>query len=199
MYEQNEKWTEYYRELDPGKRKELLEDLCQTEADDGANPYRRFLYEIRYTDPKDPEKEVDRFLFQCVNIAQMYRTSRFFVGRTRKELQKILEDLGFTKASDYKEAGEKALYWEIRNAAARYFQSCRGSEYRRILGILSASEASRMGQMTMDAWQMSRGAAARLGMEEELDLWCRAIIDEHAVQYDDAERKFREIEAERSK
>ena len=51
MFEQTAGWSEYYRELEPKRRRVLLERLCAEEPDDGANAYRRILFEARHTDP----------------------------------------------------------------------------------------------------------------------------------------------------
>ena len=187
----------YYRELEPKKRKEMLPVLCSEEPDDGANGYRRFLLEKRYEDPRDPSHEVDNFLFQCVNFLQFSKTPRFFQKKARRQILQILDQLGFSKAEEYSEAGEKALYWEIRNAAARYFDSCRGAEYKRMFGVMSSSDEQKRNQMTLDAWDMSRGTALRLGLEKELALWCRAVMDEHSVQYEKAAESYLAVEKSR--
>ena len=194
MYELSRSWNQYYRETDPGKRKDLLSQLLSSEDDDGANAYRAFLYEKRYVDPKDPSRELDRLLFQCVNFVQLYKTSRLFAGKARKDLLKILEELGLLKYPEYAPAGETAVYWEIRNAACRYFESCRGSEYQRVFGFMDASESHKAAKMTEDAWQMSRGVALKLSCEAEMRIWCRAVMDEHAVQYEGAAEKYLEAD-----
>lgn len=82
MYEQSAKLNMYYREIDPGKRKQLLDELCMTEEDDGANEYRRHLYELRHVDRKDPAHEVD-FSSGIVSTCPLFIRARPFLSVAR--------------------------------------------------------------------------------------------------------------------
>ena len=52
----------------------MFEACCEEEPDDGANEYRRLLFEARHIDPKSPDRVLDRMLFQCVNFLQLCRS-----------------------------------------------------------------------------------------------------------------------------
>ena len=180
MLEQSIGWSVYYRETDPEKRLAMLEELLEKETDDGANAYRKRLADLRYGVSPDTGARTDMLLWQCVNFSQIYSSSRFFKGMGRKEVRQALEQLGYDEASSYGEAGESALYWELRNGARRYFQTCMGADYRRMLfGLMSSGEESKKEQMCKDAWHMSGGLSARLGLEDYMQLWTKAVQDEY--------------------
>ena len=133
MFEQSAKLNEYYRELEPAKRRAMLETLCASEPDDGANAYRRTLLDARHVDPKNPGHEVDRMLFMCVSFMQLCQSARMFKGSAIREVRRSLQELRFDQAGAYGEAGTRALYWEIRNAAARYLSTCSAPGKPRLL------------------------------------------------------------------
>ena len=178
MYEQSAKWNMYYQELNPSERKRLYEELKASEPDDGANAYRERIYAARYTDPKLPGHEVDYFLFQCVSLIQTYHIASFSRRRAVKEVEKAFEMMLYDEAFQYGEAGEKALYWELRNAAARYFKTCEASGYNRVMfGLIQSSSEGRLDRMCRDAWQITHGLAARIGQEERMRIWNQAVLD----------------------
>lgn len=180
-------WAEYYRETEPKRRKEILEQNCETEADDGANAYREQLFEARHTDRKRPGHEVDLMLFMCVNFIQLYKSARMFRGSAVKEIRATMKELALDQADAYGEAGREARYGEMYNAAARYFKTCESPGYnRRLFGLTASGDEGRKSRMCRDAWQMSEGLAARTGMEAELAEWNRAVLDAFAATGGDA-------------
>ncbi len=194
MYEQNARWNEYYRELEPEKRKEQLDLLCMTEPDDGANEYRLTLFKVRYEDENIPDKYVDRFLFQCVNFIQIYRGAKLFKRNSRKEVERTLKELHFGDAALYGEAGTRALYWELRNTAARYFETCRSAGYGRALfGLLKSNEVSKIERSAADAFKMSLGLATRLEMQDSLRVWNEAVHDAYLAFDTQAGKSWQDI------
>ncbi len=178
MYEQSTEWNIYYQELDPKERKRLFEKLKTSEPDDGANAYRERIFAARHTDPEQPDHEVDYFLFQCVSLIQTYRIANFSRRSAVKEVEKALQIMLYDEAFQYGEAGEKALYWELRNTAARYFNTCEASGYNRALfGLIQSSDEGRLDRMCRDAWQISLGLAQRTGQEDRLRIWVQAVLD----------------------
>ena len=191
MFEQSTGWNEYYRELEPRRRRAMLEALCANEADDGANEYRRALFEARHTDRKNPEREVDRVLFMCVNFMQICQSSRLFRGGAVREVRRALREQRFDQAARYGEAGEQALYWEIRNAAARYLFTCESPSYNRgLFGMAPSRDSDRQARITQDIWQMSEGITQRTGLAEELRLWNQAVLDAYCATGEDARTRF---------
>ena len=191
MFEQSARWNEYYRELDPGKRRAILETLCASEPDDGANACRRLLFEARHTDPRDPKRQVDRMLFMCVNFLQLCQSSRLFRGFAVKEVERTLKELRCAEAEACGEAGERALYWEMRNAVARYLSTCESPSYNRSLfGLAPSRDENRQERILQDIWRMSAGLAHRIGLEEKLRLWNQAVLDAYCLTGDSARARF---------
>jgi len=181
MYEQSARWNTYYGDPDPKWRRRKLDELCMTEPDDGANAYRLRLWEARHLDAKNPGGEVDRFLFQCVNLIQVYRTARMFKKSAAKQAVKAMADMLCSEAAQYGEAGERALYWELRNAAMRYFKTCEGSGYNRgLFGMIASGDGSRRDRICREVWEMSIGLARRTGLEDEMRVWNRAVVDAYS-------------------
>ena len=178
MYEQSAKWNLYYQELDPGERRRLYEELKASEPDDGANAYRERIFAARHTDPGQPGHEVDFFLFQFVSLIQTYRIANFFRQNARKEIEQAWKLMLYDEAFQYGEAGEKALYWELRNTAARYFKTCEMPGYNRLMfGLIQSGSEGRLDRMCRDAWQVTYGLAQRTGLEERMRIWNQAVMD----------------------
>lgn len=191
MFEQTAEWREYYRELEPARRREMLERLCSSEPDDGANAYRRQLFEARHADARSPGREVDRMLFQCVSFMQLCQSARLFKSGARKDVLRSLRELRFDLAGQYGEAGERALYWEIRNTAARYLSTCESPGYNRgLFGLAPSRDTGRQERVARDIWQMSAGLAQRTGLTEELALWNRAVLDAYFATGEGARARF---------
>ena len=194
MYQMSPVWQEYYIQLEPDRRKELLHRLLKEEADDGANAVRQKLFSLRYMEEGKTEPSVDRWLWACVNFVQVFSTSRFLKRGGRKEVEQFLDSSGYREALGAGERGETALYWEIRNAAKRYFKTCMGSEYRRSLfGLLSPNASDQKRQMCLEVWRMTEGLEKRLGMQEELKLWTKAVQDEYRTTDPSAPARLKEI------
>lgn len=194
MYEQSARWNEYYRELNPSYRRQMLDKLCMTEPDDGANLFRLQLWEQRHRDD-GRDGEVDRFLFQCVNLVQAYRTARWFRRSAARQTRKVLQGMLFEEAFLLGEAGERALYWELRNVAARYLKTCEGSGYNRAMfGMVASGDASRSERICREIWEMTRGLAARTGLENEMRIWNQAILDAYSMFDGNAEARMAELD-----
>lgn len=196
-------WENYYAELDPEQRKKLLEHGCQIQPEDPLNPLRRELWELRYTDPKNPQHRVDSLLWQCVNLLYIYKASgpRFLRKSGVKEIQTAAESMGESAAKPFGQEGLTALYWEFRNAARRYFTVCSGdkSYHKRAFGILSISKEEARKKLTRDAWRLSEGLASRFNLHAELHLFSRAVKDEYFAEEEDAPKLWELCEASQGK
>jgi len=162
-------------------RRRMLDELSMLEGDDGANMYRLQLWDARHASKTGTPAETDRLLFQFVNLIQVYRSARLFKRGAAKEVKKVFSEMHFSEAGYYGPAGEKALYWEIRNAAMRYFKTCEGSAYNRSLfGLIGSGEVGKRDRVCEDVWQMTRGLALRTGLDEEIRVWNQAVTDAYS-------------------
>ena len=188
MDDRDRKWEGYYQELDPVKRKKLLEELCQ--EGDPADDFRRQLYTERYTDPRHPDEVRDLWLFKCVYFPGLYSKRSFFSRSVRKEIQAAAAELHLDQPETLSEEEKRILYLEFRNTASRYLLTCRGSRYGSTLfGLKRATEDTRQKHLGHEFWIMTRGLAEYAGMEDEFSLWCSALYDELCEQEPDC-RQF---------
>ena len=199
MTEQNIRWNEYYRESQPAARKRVLERLLGEGPDDGADAFRKLLYKSRYTDEKDPGNEVDLFLYECVNLIQIFHMGRIFRKRAQKELAMTGQRFCLEAAEQYGPAGEEVLYRELRNTVKRYFRTCTSSGYRRgTFGLVGSSAEEKKRQMVKDAWEMSTGVTRKYGREDAFRVWNRAVREELFSGDPEAEQLFRDYEAKQA-
>ena len=213
IYEMNPAWQVYYMETEPLRRAELLQRLLKEEPDDGGNIRRWRLFSLRHFEngshlpdinelPEKgvPEPSVDRYLWQFVNLTQVYHTSRFFKKGGEQEIRQFFRDCGFDEAVSSGPVGEEVLYREIRNAAKRYFKTCQGSEYRRTLfGLLSPSSADQQNQTCKDVWKMTFGIEKRFGLSGTIRVWIKAVQDEYERENPAAAEQMEKLSRSMSK
>lgn len=178
MYEIHESLTEYFAELEPRKRLEILDALPEVEGVDV-----RFLHELyhdRYSDHEGKgRKNVDWWLWRSICLQQLNNRGGFFKRFRKREVSKILQELRTddTQHSAY-------LYHEYRNVARRYLSTCRSGNYAsRFMGFRQASDDEKALRACRDIWEMSRGIAKSDGVEEQLRVWCEGFRDE-IFEYD---------------
>ena len=191
------KWNRYYEEIDPERRKELLEIGCEQCPDENADFIRRRLWDLRYADPENSGRRVDLFLWQCVNLLCIYKTAGFLFTRrgAEKELQKARKTMGFELAETYGDTGKKLLYFECRNAIRRYFWTCHDKSYqKKLFGIASMKEDEWQDKIAGNAWQLAEGLPERLGKKEELALFSDAVRDEYFALYADGQTRWKKYQ-----
>lgn len=173
----------YYDEIDPGKRWTILEEYLAAEDNcDPAAAYRKALYEYRCIDSANPERKVDRFMLAFLDYLYLYRSSRVFPARHVKETLKTLHSLELDDRVHTDPLFAEAWSLEIRNAVKRYFETCKSDNYhRKFFGVTASNADEKEKQRCFDAWRMSYGLAERLGIEEEMALFCRAVSDEYRL------------------
>lgn len=199
MYHLNECWEEYYRELDPEKRRDLYRSVTQEHEDDGANAFRKELMDLRHTDPRSSGRRVDNFLWHMI-ILTGFRRPMYFVGIVReREINGIIRGLGLDGAQDWDEAKRAAAYWEYRNAADRYLSTCTGAEYaKKLFGIMHSTDAEKLTKTARDFYCMTVTAPSRCGREKDMELFIRALQDAFQSSSADAKRAWKEASGGRT-
>ena len=168
---------EYYRELEPAARKKLYAEM---EASGELPEEVRRLCELRYTDRTQPGNEVDLFLWHFVNLQQYHDAPGLLRKRTRREILSALERMGLGPGAPSRPEDGPCLYWELRNAARRYFGTLAAPSYgRKLFGVLPAKDDEREARMRGDARKLSRGNAEKYDLSAEMALFCRAVEDEY--------------------
>ena len=197
--QQTDVWDAYYAETDPELRKQLLEDGCEAAPDEKLNALRRELWNFRYTDPKDSKHRVDRLLWQCVNFVCIYRMSAppFLRKGGERDVKKALAEMGLELAEAYGEAGRAELYREYRNATQRYLSISYNDKYyrKKYFGILSMKNEECKGKMAEDIWKLSIGVIERFHLQNQLELFSRAVRDEFVSFIPDAQKLLEQRDA----
>lgn len=193
-------WDAYYAETDPEVRAALLSDACKAEPEEKLNALRGALWDLRYTDPKNRSRRIDRLLWQCVNLLCIYRMSGppFLRKGAAKDLQSAVGEMGFEQAAAYGEAGRGELYREFRNAAQRYFAaSYDDKSYRKkYFGLYSMKSGECKEKLAEDVWRLSTGIEKRFPRQgEELGLFSRAVKDAFCAFFPDAQTLLEKSDA----
>ncbi len=173
----------YYEEIDPAKRRKILDEYIAAAGDsDPAASYRKALYEYRNVDPADPQRKLDRFMLAFLDFLYLYRSSRILPGRYVKEVETTIGSLELDERDHTDPLFAEAFSLEVRNAARRYFETCKTDGYhRKFFGITASTPEEKEKQRCIDVWRMSYGLAERLGLEEEMDLFCRALSEAYRL------------------
>ena len=181
------KMKAYFDELDPAKRKELLDEIEQD------NPgFLRELYKKRYEFRRKPDRIADLWLFKCVYLPGLYRR-KFLKKATLRELNLTIDE--FHLREDLDASQREALYLEMCNAVRRYLSTCRSAKYASsFFGLKKASDDEKLQRTTEDIFKMSLGLARVFHLEKELELWCKACFDELVAFDSSCEKRFLELE-----
>lgn len=161
MLVENPVWIPYYEELDPQKRKEILNQISPVEVDPKLYELRQILWEERYCDPKKKNQPVDHDLLACINLLLAFQIRR------KKEILKIIETTGYDLAVPYGEDGLAVWYWEIRNAVRRYIILSKDDRsYRNgLFGLLPSTDKQRAQGLGEDLWNISVGIQRQIKID----------------------------------
>ena len=193
-YYTNNNWTEYYREVDPDKRREIMETLFNEVEDDGANELRKSLFDKRHKPPKNAVKSVDNGIWHLIVVpANLSIRFRYLPG-TRKEIQKAMDDMGVSGVDPSDEVAVSAVYWEIRNIARRYFATCESPKYgRKLFGMIAASDDEKLKKTAYFIWDCVEGIPSFFDMRSEMRIFIDAMKDEFFDNYEYGETVFLEV------
>ena len=184
MADRNELLEAFYEEIDPDKRLALLNEYKEavSEEEDPLLPYRVRLYDYRYKDPKDSSRRVDNYLMAILTFMFLYKDSRILPFRNVKETLRTVKDMQQDERVLTDDQYAEAFMMEVRNSVRRYFDTCKSDNYhRKFFGVTASNADEKEKQRCFDAWRMSYGLAERLGIEEEMALFCRAVSDEYRL------------------
>ncbi len=193
MADLNELWSEYFLELDPVRRGELLDRLIDAGADTTAFCHR--LYQERYRDKKDPDKQVDNWLWKLVYLPGLYRRRRGLSKPIRHEMEGALRELHLDEWERLNEDERHVLTMEFRNAARRYLSTCRSARYgSRLLGLKKANEEQKLDRAALEIWSAARGLPEKAGLGMEFRPWSEALLAELTIFDPACEQRYRELE-----
>ena len=199
MTEHTEHLDSYYEELDPVKRLDYLKaHEAAAGSDDPVLSYRKELYSYRYTDPKDPSRKVDHFMMALLTFMYLFKRGVLFPGLYTKEVRGLIKDMERDERVHADEDMADAFKLEVRNAVRRYFDTCKSDSYhKKFFGIQHSTADEKETQRCLDTWRMSVGVANRLGLKDEMALFCQAVDEEYrlsradGLSIEEAYRKFK--------
>lgn len=195
-YLENASWQEYYQEIDEEKRWQIYERLVKEIQDDGANALRKELYQWRYINPKKPGKRVDKGIWEMIVMPAQLRGVIVFSGSTKKQIAQSLKNLRITEENSRDEVLRAAVYWEIRNIARRFYDSCNSPKYgRKFFGLQQSDWDEKLRRMSKDLWNMAENVPNKFHMEKEMEIFSDAVLDEFFAISQDARDAYGEIKA----
>lgn len=192
---QEKAWIyEYIRELEPKKRRSLLEKAkAEAEPEDNdrqANELRTRLLKARYSEVDG--RDLDTFIRGLMDLRFLESASKSIFSKKKvpKQFEAIRKDWCMDLAGEYGETGEKVLYQEFCNMMRRYFYLCEEDRnYNSILlGIGRIKKESRIKKIAGDVRHMAFEIPEETKTAEELKLFTKAAADTfRAVYPEDAE------------
>lgn len=179
----------YYREIDPLKRKKLLEKAIADGEDTEENAIRRELWEIRYHDVADKgsQERADGFmgLWMTLEFNRDAEKKWFAVKRARKEIIKSLEKLHFQELCGKSELHRELLYRECCHLVKSYMELCeKDKSYNNLFcGIIHMSSERSREKLQEDIKCTAFRLPKALQLEEELELLTKAANEMYAQRF----------------
>ncbi|MCR5098844.1 MAG: hypothetical protein K6B14_07850 [Lachnospiraceae bacterium] len=190
-YLRNTSWDEFYDELEPAKRREIMERILTEAEDDGANELRQSLFKDRHTAPRNAVRDVDNGIWHMIVVPSNMKLQYRVTPGTKNEIRKSMKALGVATVDREDPVSVSAVYWEIRNIAKRYYTTCNGPKYaRKLFGILQSSDAEQLRKTAEDVWACAIGVPEHYKMVEEMQIFSDAVRDAFFDFFDDGERVF---------
>ena len=179
----------YYREHDPMKRKQFLDQSIAAGEDEEANAIRKELWEIRYGSPSagDPNTRADGYL--ALWMALEYNKDaggRFFGAKSaRKEIVKNLEKMKFKEIQEKSELHRELLYRECCHMVKIYMEICeKDKSYGSTLcGIVPMGEKNVKNKIQKDVYETAVVLPGNINMQEELDIITRAAREAYEAHF----------------
>lgn len=189
---------QYYQELDPEKRWQIL----QNEPDSEEKRHAEKLYLLRHRDEKTGKRNVeqDHYLWFLLNLEISGSRRSFFI---KSEAKRILKELRRLEGVDVKQdagaeqisLGDDMLFLlEIRNTASRLFSVSGRDGGRKLFGVAQANEEMRLADQCMDAWRLIYGAPMYLDLEEELRPVSEAVKEAYLAVDSEAGKRLEALD-----
>lgn len=170
--------AQYYRETDPAKRKELLEQAIAEEGATEENQARKEIWDARYSMKSDLGGQADGYLKFWMTI-EFNRTSgnRWFSSRgARKDLMKELNQVRFVELAGRSDMYRELVGRECEHLVKMYMDLCQTDRsYNTILcGLVTIKKDDVKSKLQRDIYETAVKVPKELEMEQELALLTRA-------------------------
>lgn len=179
--------AQYYRETEPQKRKELLEQAIASGEDQEANAIRKEIWEARYKDITNDGSLADGYLkfWMALEFNRNAGHKVFGSGRAQKEIFKELDDVKFREISKKSSLHEELLYRECLQLVKFYMDLCeKDKNYNSILcGLVTIKKDSAISKLKRDIYETAIRLPKELGLEKDLELISRAAREVYELQF----------------
>ena len=138
--------AQYYRETEPEKRKELLEQAIASGEDQEANKIRKEIWEARYKGTTNEGGIADGYLkfWMALEFNRNAGHKVFGSGRAQKEIRKELDDVKFREIRAKSALHEELLHRECQHLVRFYMDLCeKDKNYNSVLcGLITIKKDS---------------------------------------------------------
>lgn len=176
QYGGNEMYEAYYKEMNPEKRKKILNELKQS-ADEKEWELRKRLFDIRYTKTKKGDY-ADEFLRGWLELRVVSQNlDHLFSERKNVRLSKnILHKMCLDQTEVYP---DEVLYQEMCNLTGRYISSClKDTNYSSFLwGLGKISDKKVRMKIEKDLTVIGETIPEYLNMQDEFRILSLAITN----------------------
>ncbi len=183
----------YYREIDPMKRKKLLDRSVAENEDPQMNPLRQELWEIRYRE-KSKSADVERAdgfmaLLMDMELGKGSVKKLFGGSRIKKDIRSRLDKLEFERFARGDELQQEALYRECCHLVQSYMQLCLEDKTygTAFLGIVPMKKENILAKLRADIFETFIQFPCDAQMQEELSCLTRAARAMYALQFPEDE------------
>ena len=181
--------AQYYRETEPKKRKELLNQAIASGEDQEANEIRREIYEARYKNTTNDGGIADGYLkfWMALEFNRNAGHKIFGPGRAQKEILRELDDVKFREIRNKSALHEELLYKECKQLVKFYMDLCeKDKNYNSVLcGLVTIKKDSAVAKLKREIYETTIRLPQELGLEKELDLVSKAAREVYELQFPD--------------
>lgn len=178
--------AEYYREADPKKRRNLLEQEIETGTDSEANQIRKEIWEARYSE-MDEVTMADGYLrfWMAMEFNRKAANKWFGVKGAVKEIRKELNSVKFQELQQKSDLHRELLYRECCHLVKLYIDLCKTDRsYNSMLaGIITIKKEDVTAKIKRDIYETAVCLPRDLGMEEELSLLTKAAREIYELYF----------------
>lgn len=178
--------AEYYREADPKKRRNLLEQEIEAGTDPEANQYRKEIWEARYSE-MDEVTMADGYLrfWMAMEFNRKAANKWFGVKGAVKEIRKELNSVKFQELQQKSDLHRELLYRECCHLVRLYIDLCKTDRsYNSMLaGIITIKKEDVTAKIKRDIYETAVCLPRDLGMEEELSLLTKAAREIYELYF----------------
>ena len=179
--------AQYYRETEPKKRKQLLDQAIASGEDQEANEIRREIYEARYKNTTNDGGIADGYLkfWMALEFKRNAGHKILGPGKAQNEILKELDDVKFREIRAKSPLHEELLYRECKHLVKFYMTLCaQDKNYNSILcGLITIKKESSEAKMKRDIYETAIRLPKDLNLEEELALVTKAAHEVYGQEY----------------